>query len=73
MLLALSLPLMLTTACATVVSEVVCPALPVYSKELQLQAAEELKTLPLGGAIRGRMLPDYGTMRDEVRACRRGS
>ena len=73
MLLALGLVLTLTTACATVVSEPVCPALPVYSPAMQRQAAEELKVLPPDGVVRGRMMPDYGTMRDEVRACRRGS
>jgi hypothetical protein len=61
------------SACATVGSDTVCPSLPVYSKELQLQAADELEALPPDGVVRGRMMPDYGTMRDEVRACRRGS
>jgi hypothetical protein len=73
MLLVLVLPAMLTTACATVVSEVVCPALPEYTLTMQREAAEELKLLPPDGVVRGRMMPDYGTMRDEVRACRRGS
>ena len=73
MLLVLGLALTLTTACATVAFEPVCPALPEYTPATQRQAAEELKVLPPGGAVRGRMMPDYGTMRDEVRACRRGS
>ena len=72
MLLALSLALTLTTACATGGSEVVCPTLPAYTLGMQRQAADELKMLPADGMVRGRMMPDYGTMRDEVRACRRG-
>lgn len=73
MLLVLGLLLTWITACATVVSKPVCPALPEYALAMQREAAEELKALPADGIVRGRMMPDYGTMRDEVRACRRGS
>ena len=72
-LLALTLPMMLTAACATAVFEPVCPALPEYTLEIQRQAADELAALPKDGVVRGRMMPDYGRMRNEVRACRRGS
>lgn len=70
MLLVLTPLLMSLSACATAPSSVVCPTLVTYSRELQAQAAEELKALPEHGVVRGRMMPDYGTMRDEVRACR---
>lgn len=70
MLLALTILLTSTSGCQTVPSEVVCPALPEYSLGMQRQAAEELKMLPADGMVRGRMMPDYGRMRDEVRACR---
>ncbi len=68
---ALVLLTMLTSACATASSDVVCPQLIEYSPEIQRQAADELKTLPPTGVIRSRFMPDYGTMRGEVRACRK--
>ena len=58
-------------ACQTTKSDVVCPQLIEYSPEIQKQAAAELQTLPPGGVIRSRFMPDYGTMRGEVRACRK--
>ena len=73
MLLALILLTTSISACATVSSDGVCPALPEYALEIQRQAADELAALPKDGAVRGRMMPDYGRMRSEVRACRRGS
>ncbi|MDP2332419.1 MAG: hypothetical protein Q8M19_17155 [Reyranella sp.] len=48
-----------------------CPQLVEYSAAVQDQARAELQTLPPGGVVRGRFMPDYGRMRDEVRACKR--
>lgn len=49
----------------------VCPQLIEYSPADQAKAADELKRLPVSGVVRSKFLPDYGTMRDEVRACRK--
>lgn len=71
MLLVLALATTSINACQTANSDVVCPQLIEYSPEIQKQAAAELQTLPPGGVIRSRFMPDYGTMRGEVRACRK--
>lgn len=68
---ALVLLTMSISACQTANSDVVCPRLIEYSPEIQKQAAAELQALPPGGVIRSRFMPDYGTMRGEVRACRK--
>lgn len=70
-LLALALATTSISACQTANSDVVCPQLIEYSPEVQRQAAAELQGLPPGGVIRSRFMPDYGTMRGEVRACRK--
>ena len=60
------------SSCATTVDAVTgatCPSLPEYSKETQAQAARELRALPPGTVIGGLFVPDYGRMRDGVRAC----
>lgn len=71
MLLVLALATTSISACQTANSDVVCPQLIEYSPEIQKQAAAELQALPPGGVIRSRFMPDYGTMRGEVRACRK--
>lgn len=58
----------LLTACS-VPSDIVCPSLPVYSKELQVQAADELDAMPENSVIAGVFMPDYGKMRAGVREC----
>jgi len=40
---------------------------------MQRAAQQELARLPADGVIRTRFMPDYGTMRDEVRACRKAT
>lgn len=60
--------LMSTSACATVVSRA-CPHLTEYSAQTQLDVADELAKLPDGSLLANVMMPDYGTLRDEVRAC----
>lgn len=70
-LLGLVLLTMSISACQTVPSDGVCPQLIEYSPEIQKQAADELQVLPPTGVIRSRFMPDYGTMRGEVRACRK--
>lgn len=63
---------LLTTSiagCATVVSST-CPREVEYSADQQRQAAEELSSLPRDGVVRGMMMPDYGRLRDQARACR---
>ena len=60
------------TGCATGVSEpritTVCTPVVEYSREFQVQAAEELALLPEGSAVVD-MLADYSVMRDQARAC----
>jgi hypothetical protein len=68
-LLALSLLLTLPSCSAPAVSNATCPSLPIYSPELQTQAADELDTLPQTGVIVTVFMPDYGSMRAAVRAC----
>lgn len=46
-----------------------CPSLPEYPKDLQKQAADELRKMPEGSVIAGLFIPDYGRMRDAVREC----
>lgn len=69
--MALALLATLTSACAAVPSKVpgVCPHLKHYSNEVMDAAADELDALPHGSTLANIMMPDYGTMRDEVRAC----
>jgi hypothetical protein len=49
-----------------------CPSLPEYTLDQQVQAADELAAMPDGGIVKGLFMPDYGRMRDGVRACRDG-
>ena len=65
----LALLTMSTAGCATAVSSA-CPREVEYSTEQQRRAAEELSTLPRDGMVRGTMMPDYGRLRDQARACR---
>jgi hypothetical protein len=60
---------MSTTGCATVVSSA-CPREVEYSAEQQRRAADELSALPRDSMVRSTMMPDYGRLRDQVRACR---
>lgn len=69
MLLALVLPMTLISACATGNSDA-CPREVDYSPAQQQQAADELLALPRDSMIRGTFMPDYGRLRDQVRACR---
>lgn len=60
----------LLTACATAPSDPVPRATPVlveYDRATQARAADELDALPENSAI-GRMIGDYGNLRDQVRA-----
>lgn len=68
-LLVLGPLLMLSSACSTAPSDIACPSLPVYSSELQKEAAAEVKALPDGSVLGNIFMPDYGQMRDGVRAC----
>jgi len=60
---------MWTSGCATTVSNA-CPNLKEYSASIQDAAAAEEDALPDGSVIKDIYMPDYGTMRDGVRACR---
>jgi hypothetical protein len=60
---------MSTSGCATAVSSA-CPREVEYSAEQQRRAADELSALPRDGMVRSTMMPDYGRLRDQVRACR---
>lgn len=68
---------MSTSGCLTGSSEApspaVCPQITEYPLEMQRAAQQELARLPADGVIRTRFMPDYGTMRDEVRACRKAT
>lgn len=46
-----------------------CPSLPVYDAALQTKAADEVAAMPAGSVVAEVLLPDYGSMRDAVRAC----
>lgn len=67
--LGLALLMLSTAGCATVPSSA-CPREVEYSAEQQKRAAEELAGLPRDGMVRGVMMPDYGRLRDQARACR---
>ncbi len=73
----LLVPILLTTlmsACAPAASKLpapACPQLVEYTPQTQLAAEMELKQLRADGPIRSRMMPDYGRMREETRACQR--
>lgn len=56
-------------ACATAPSDVTCPSLPAYSKEVQAEAATELDAMPDGSVIANIFMPDYRVMRAGTRAC----
>lgn len=60
---------LLIAGCATGGSDTsVCPPVVEYSREFQVQMADELATLPPGAALREAM-KDYAVMRDQARAC----
>lgn len=64
--------LMLATGCATAVSEA-CPHEVEYSAKTQDRIADELDELEranLAPTIRTLVMPDYGRLRDQSRACR---
>lgn len=65
----LALLTMSTAGCATAASNA-CPREVEYSAEQQRRAANELASLPHDGMVRGVMMPDYGRLRDQARACR---
>jgi hypothetical protein len=68
-LVALALLTTSIAGCATAVSNA-CPREVEYSADQQRQAADELSSLPRDGMVRGVMMPDYGRLRDQARACR---
>ena len=68
-LLALALLTTLTAGCETALSSA-CPREVDYSPEQQKQAALELQAMPPNSIVRGTMIPDYGRLRDQARACR---
>lgn len=62
------------TGCATAGFETggvaACPPVVEYNRELQVQAAEELASLPNGSAV-VEMMGDYAVIRGQVHACAR--
>ncbi len=66
---ALGLVAIWLSGCATGASDVrslgTCPPVVEYSRETQVQAAEELASLPKGSAV-AEMLADYAMMRDQA-------
>ena len=71
-LTALALLTMSTAGCATAGSERACPREVEYSPAQQSQAADELQALPRDSVVRALMMPDYGRLRAQSRACRGG-
>lgn len=59
------------TGCTTAHSRQLTPNLPDYTQSVQNQAADEIKSgsCPVIG---GKMMPDYLTMRDQVRYIKSG-
>lgn len=60
------------SGCATAPSKLAgpaCPSLPVYTAEVQAAAADEIDAMPPGSVVANVFMPDYGRMRDGVRAC----
>lgn len=51
----------------------VCPSLPEYPTDIQARAADELDGLPDGTVLKNLFIPDYGRMRDGVRACQKAN
>ena len=68
--LGLALLMLSISGCATAGSSA-CPREVEYSAEQQRRAADELSMLPRDSMVRGTMMPDYGRLRDQARACRR--
>lgn len=67
-----ALAAMSLTACGPEPSKLAgpaCPSLPEYTKGQQAQAADELERMPPGSIIADLFMPDYGRMRQGVRAC----
>lgn len=60
---------MCLTSCATATFEGPCPALPIYSPEIQTRAAQEIESLG-PDSVTKQLVADYGAMRAEVRVCR---
>lgn len=67
---ALALLMMSIAGCATAPSSGACPREVEYSAEQQRRTADELSMLPRDGMVRGTLVPDYGRLRDQARACR---
>lgn len=65
----LGLLAMFLSSCETAPSDVACPSLPEYSKEMQAKAADEIDAMPDDSVIASVFMPDYGQMRAGVRAC----
>lgn len=70
--MALALPTLWISGCATASSERACPREVEYTAEQQRQGADELQILPKDSVVRGTFMPDYGRLRDQARACRGG-
>lgn len=68
-LMALTLLTTSIAGCGTAVSNA-CPREVEYSADQQRRAADELSPLPRDGMVRGVLMPDYGRLRDQARACR---
>lgn len=69
MLLALAIATPLLSGCATAASSA-CPVPVVYSRETMLAAAAELEVMPRPSVVADQIIPDYGRLRDQARACR---
>lgn len=68
--LGLGLMTLSVSGCETELSRA-CPQLVVYDQATLAQAEVERQQIP-HGVIRDQMLPDYGRLRDQVRACEEG-
>lgn len=66
-LAAITVSSLMLYGCSTV-PIAVCPAIVEYPPETQQKAADELAGLPKPSAL-GRMMTDYGQLRERLRAC----
>ena len=58
------------SACATGSSSTACPPIKEYTREQQVQVADELKLLPPDNQT-SEFMKDYSQLREQIRACRR--
>lgn len=69
MLVGLATLMLSIGGCSGEISDPACPTIVEYDTATQAKAAAELRAME-PGVVRDRFVPDYGRLRDQVRACR---